>query len=263
MTSKEDIETVEKIIEDSEVLSEVTEEIEDEEELLNIVYNFPNIKGIENIVKLYQGYYDFTKSKLLILVKDLDFIISKRVDSILIFLKFLNTDSNLFDGYLKNEYDNIILQDSIFLTLIYYDINEDLYYYFNKNEIDKALKISVEIDNLKLFIFLLNNGYIRNDNILLELIVRQKGTDILKYLFEHKFDIRIKDDYALRLGSKKGNLKVVKFLIEKGANIHEKDDFALRFASKNGHLEIVKILIENDTNIHANDDNALKRGSKN
>ena len=50
-----------RIIGDSKVLLEVTEEIEDEEELLDIVYNFPNIKNIGNIIKIYEGYYDLLK----------------------------------------------------------------------------------------------------------------------------------------------------------------------------------------------------------
>ena len=246
-------EIIVKLINDSGILAKITEEIKNEQELIDLVYNFPNIKNIKNIIKLYEKYYDFNQEELLILIEDLNFLGSKSISLILIFLKYKKINPELINRYLVKQYNDITLKGSLFLTLIYYDIFEHLDNYFNKSEMCEAVKISVEKDNLNCLIFLIDKGYNknnRNGKLLLKLITEQNGTNILRYLFKNNFDIHIRNYRALGEASENGNLEVVKFLIEKGADIHADDDYSLRSASKNGHLEVVKFLIEKGNNIH-------------
>ena len=128
-----------------------------------------------------------------------------------------------FNKNLKPEYDSIELQETLFLTLIYYDIEEALDYYFDKfqldDEINKCIEICIERDNLNKS-YKLDDNYKRDDLKLLDLIVKQNGIQILDYLIKNGANINALNNMALRLTLSNGNLEVVKFLIENGANIH-------------------------------------------
>ena len=80
------LDIIEEIIKDSVFLSKLIENIE--EELVDFIYNFPNINNLNNIIKLYKKDYNFTDEELIILLEDLNFIKSSRLYGIFIIIKF-------------------------------------------------------------------------------------------------------------------------------------------------------------------------------
>ena len=97
------METIKNIINDSEYLSRLSEDNTDDISYLKI-----GIVNFDNIVKLYQNNYDFTKDELLVLLEDLRFIGSIKIKLVLIILKYKNVDENEISIYLMEEYNNIL-----------------------------------------------------------------------------------------------------------------------------------------------------------
>ena len=61
---------------------------------------------------------------------------------------------------------------------------------------------------------------------------------------------------------KVGNLDMVKLLIDNGANVRLYDNYALKLSIDNGHYEVVKLLLDNGADVYAYyDDIALWRVS--
>jgi ankyrin repeat protein len=74
-------------------------------------------------------------------------------------------------------------------------------------------------------------------------------------------DIRICDNFAVKVCSRYGYLEVVKYLVSVGADIHAENDYAVRWASHCGHLEVVKYLVSIGANINVYDGEALRFAS--
>ena len=135
------------IIKDSEYLSRLSEDFENIDNIDDISYLKIGIKNFNNIIKLYRNNYDFDTEELLILLEDLKFIGSSKIDSILIIIKDRNVNEQEINKYLRKEYNDIELQDTLFLTLIYYNIIEALPYHFNNKNINEGIKICINRDN--------------------------------------------------------------------------------------------------------------------
>ena len=52
-----------------------------------------------------------------------------------------------FDFYIQNEFDSIILQNSLFLTFCYYNIIDNLDFYYREDESDEAIELIIFRDN--------------------------------------------------------------------------------------------------------------------
>ena len=83
---------------------------------------------------------------------------------------------------------------------------------------------------------------------------------ISKFLIEKKIDMK-KNNYALILAAKNGNLEKVRYLVKKGADINAENNESLRWSAINGHLEVVKYLIKKGADINAENNYALKWSS--
>ena len=262
---------LEDIVDDSNYLKSLFQDINDLDELEDEFNSLPNIINRGNIVKFYSNDYNFTNDNLLNLLKDLDFLQSGRIMEILMLLKDKNKDDNYYKDkisrYLERDYDNIVLQETLFLTFIFYDLINPLEYFYDSKAIDKAIQICIKLDNLDSFLSLIDKGYdIKTNNFkLLEMIAEQNGVKILEYLIQNGANIHVQNDYSLRWTSKNGHFEIVKLLLTPSVavNIHANDDEALRYASEYGRLEVVKLLLTNSAYIHAQKDYALRNASAN
>ena len=78
---------IEDIVDDSEYLTILFNDIDNLDELEESFEVLPNIPEKKNIMKLYKNKYNFSTNALLRLMKDLKFLGSKRIFEILILLK--------------------------------------------------------------------------------------------------------------------------------------------------------------------------------
>ncbi|AEQ32953.1 ankyrin repeat protein [Megavirus chiliensis] len=87
--------------------------------------------------------------------------------------------------------------------------------------------------------------YLKKMNSFFMIMVEQGNLSWIKILHSQGYDIRFRNDEALKIACKYGYLEIVKYLHSHGANIMTDDKFCLKIASKRGHLEIVKYLYQN------------------
>ena len=66
---------------------------------------------------------------------------------------------------------------------------------------------------------------------------------VVKYLVSQGANIRILNDYPLKVAAYNGHLEVVKYLVSLGADIHTSDNFAVKMAARNGHSNVVDYLV--------------------
>src|SRR5260221_3018395 len=136
---------VTKIVNDSEL------NIFREEDFSNIgIEEFgtcvPLVKNLDNLVKFYNNNYDFTCDELLLLLEDLRYLCSKRINELLVIIRHRNNSyfNNKISKYLINDYKKIIPEKNIFLTLVKYNIYENLnLYYLDENDLYSAINISI------------------------------------------------------------------------------------------------------------------------
>ena len=77
----------------------------------------------------------------------------------------------------------------------------------------------------------------------LEICSRIGRLDLVIIAVNKGADIRVYNDYAVRMASYNGHLEVVKYLVSQGADIRADNDYAVIWTSENGHLEVVKYLV--------------------
>jgi hypothetical protein len=81
------------------------------------------------------------------------------------------------------------------------------------------------------------------------------------FLIEHKANLHEKNDYVLRLASRKGYKDTVSLLLEHKAAIHVNDS-ALLLASEEGHKDIVALLIQHKADVRAENSFAFRKASE-
>lgn len=257
------------------------------------IFNITLGKEYELIEKLYLNNYLFNKDELLRLSNILKFIDANKLIDILIIMK--NNDQKITNKYLKHDYDQIILQDNLHLTFIYYELLDPLKWLLLNDPINniiivnEMLDLSIKYDKLISFKYLIeiyecnnkensilaikNNSYkileylLKNDktlniNELLLNISIQNNIEIIKLLIINGADINFNDDYILKKASLNGSFEIVELLIENGANIHAENEKALILASRYRRTKILKLLIDNGSNIHIDNDYPLRYASK-
>jgi ankyrin repeat protein len=89
----------------------------------------------------------------------------------------------------------------------------------------------------------------KRSSLLMSIIIWGE-VEMVKYLIEKGMDIKIGNNWPVRLAAKKGNLKMVEYLVSQGADITAKNNYALRKAVKYGKHEMVDYLIENGADIN-------------
>jgi ankyrin repeat protein len=82
------------------------------------------------------------------------------------------------------------------------------------------------------------------------------------FLIEHKADLHVKNDFALRKASSCGYKEVVALLLEHKADVHAVCNYALQSASKSGHKDTVALLLDHKANVHV-DASPLRMASEN
>ena len=156
------------ILNDSLTLKNLSQNNPDDnaETILSTLSNFIDI---ENILMFYQS--NFEQLQLIKLLEDFRFLENKSVNDVLIIMKWndFNDKSTFFKNaitpYLQQNYQDIVLQKSLFLTLVYNNSIYPLNYFYDNNDLYEALEISILQHNSNSFRFLIEKEIKINRNI--------------------------------------------------------------------------------------------------
>ena len=182
------------------------------------------IPEFDQLIKLYSGNYDFTEDQILVLLQNLNYLISGKFEEVLTVAKFMriedkeieNIDERLFDIY-----HIIKLHDTLTETAISYGY------------LDLA-KWSLPRENCNIqmtFRLACSKGHLQTAQWLYSL---------------GNVDIHAENEYAFRFACSNGHLEVAQWLYSLGGvNIHAEDDQAFRFTRRDrrdDHLELAQWL---------------------
>ncbi|AVL95190.1 ankyrin repeat protein [Moumouvirus australiensis] len=102
-----------------------------------------------------------------------------------------------------------------------------------------------------------------NNDYALKLASKGGHLAIVKLLIESGCDIKTNGEFSLCLASEYGHLKVVKYFINLGIDVNCYNDYSIRYACENGHLQVVQKLIDCGANIQCQNNYCIKFASKN
>lgn len=115
------------------------------------------------------------------------------------------------------------------------------------------------VNDLKIFKYLVENGALLHNNLLIE-NAEQDHYDIVKYLLENVSGINEYIDSALFIAGENGHFNMIKLLINNGANVHKiiDNNTILTISIHYDYdLKILQYLIKKGVDIHALDDKIL------
>lgn len=247
-----------KIINDSEILSEMNEKIYVDLDTLLAEDKFLP-EELRLLRKLYSEDYDFTDKELVKLSGYLFELKSSRVIDILLFLNFYNRkliSVNNFEHDFLDFYRTIIKKQTLNESLAFYgrlDALKWLYENGRLNNANQTFRSAANGGQLDVIVWLYPIKDINKDTLNISLLdASEKGyTEIVLLLI----DLGAKHNMALPFASKNGHLDVVFYLLEAGFDVHVYDEMALILASKNGHYLIVQLLLQKgaDPSIYNNE----------
>lgn len=192
--------TMEKIVHDSEFFSNLLlfGESDGNNSINNYFMYTPLVKNKKNIIKLYEGSYDFSNEELFDLMHDLHFLNSKKIFELFIIMKsrdFNRMNDEYSLTYFKDkineelnnafvEYNSIKGDVNIFTSLVSYNCVDALEYFYDERYLYAAASEAILKDNLRSFIFLMEKGFDPNENFqsFIDLVLCQHGNKIIDYL---------------------------------------------------------------------------------
>lgn len=170
------------------------EEFDIQEQIENIQESYVDM---ELVVQFYQSKLDFKESELAKLVNSLDYLISDRLEILLIYFHYF--DHNLCENFNHNVkllYDSIEKKESFFMHLCHYGNLKFLKMFFDSNdptedELNYALVEMSKINNVEILDYLISKG--ANDLYpSIKEAIFNNGVDVLKYYFNRKEKIQAK-----------------------------------------------------------------------
>ncbi|AKI78907.1 ankyrin repeat-containing protein [Acanthamoeba polyphaga mimivirus] len=131
-------------------------------------------------------------------------------------------------------------------------------YYNRESILDYALYFSCGIGNVRIIKEMIPDNYIGTEKLIFAAIQNDQDS-VIDFFASRGFDLRINNDYLLRLAAEMNSLKTAKYLVSKGANCQAYNNAPLQKASINGHFEMVKFLVENGASVAAKKSYAIKK----
>jgi len=130
----------------------------------------------------------------------------------------------------------------------------------NKNDLDYALQNAVNIGDLQVVEYIINEGaHIEAyHNSALKSAVRKGFLDIVTLLVKNGADIHADQDYVLHLACIQKKWDIVTYLLEQGANISGRNHGALKWCIMGDAPEIIRYLVEKGEQIDFDEHYALR-----
>lgn len=280
----------ENIILDSKFLINMRENNDEDDEYFNFLpINLLLLK------KLYLNEFDFTKIELIILIDNLNYLDSNKLQTALFLFKFkYGIDENL-DNDIKFSLNNIIFTSNTLIgASIEVGLNDIFEYLYDINDEKNYKYIKLSINNLKIF----NKLYMNIDKTKFSIEDKKEciknaiifgNIEILKILCDDKNLFNIENEYDYEnyeydydieeicnnnfafLAIKNGHLKILEFILDFYENFNyniiiynnNNDKYMLELASEYNHFDIVKFLVNRGEDIHSKYNNALRNSIKN
>ena len=144
------METTERIIRDSKLITEISEfDLEDEETLDFLVDYLKEISDINLLILFYEGETEFTEEEYFNLVNFLDYLNSVRLNECIILAKHLRPDF-----YKNKEYRELIrycrefeIEETLFLSFCRYDVLERIKQYMTEENKNSGYNFSLMINS--------------------------------------------------------------------------------------------------------------------
>lgn len=164
------------------------EEFDIQEQIENIPESYVDM---ELVIQFYQSKLDFKESELAKLVNSLDYLISDRLEILLIYFHYF--DHNLYENFNHNVkllYDSIEKKESFFMHLCHCGNLKFLKMFFDSNdltedELNHALVEMSKINNVEILNYLIEKGANDVYTSIKEAILNN-GIDVLKYYVNRK-----------------------------------------------------------------------------
>lgn len=166
-------------------------------------------------------------------------------------IKFLYANSEFVDNVLEyaSQQNDYMLIDQI-IQEFHSDINFD-------NNI--LINIAADRGHYKTVDYLLKNGAELNKNtIMFCTATYQVSPNLLLLLIDYGANVRIEDDFPLKMSAMCCNLAHVKILLDANCDIHASQDYALRISIQKRYITMAKFLIDSRANVHAHNNYSLR-----
>uniref|UniRef100_A0A6C0ADJ8 Uncharacterized protein n=1 Tax=viral metagenome TaxID=1070528 RepID=A0A6C0ADJ8_9ZZZZ len=176
---------MEKLIEDSNFIKNLEDNFS--KKSLEKILGFK----LKNIIKFYEGKYDFSDSQFVKITKKLHYLECEKLQEILIIIYFKQNLKNyifeIFNDDILHKMFNINYENDLLSTLIKYGYLDAVKYYFIGISISRSIILAIEYNQLEILKFLFSKtgeNFIESFNEYFKYAFNSKFKEIINYFLE-------------------------------------------------------------------------------
>lgn len=202
-----------------------------DDQYINDLFNTLPFK-MDNIIRMFEGYYDFDDQEFSVLLDNLNYLEYKRLDDLLIFVKYYKRSKIILNSDLQKTYDQLKL------------ISDDWDFHIGTTHETEIFLTFVARNNLDLvkYIYMNDNNMKINQTVFIN-SCKYGSLEVARWLTGFGFQINFHHGFFVTC--KYGHIELAKWLYSSGnVKIDLIDETPFKYACVNGNIEIAEWLYE-------------------